>query len=92
MASANEDGDSETATFTAAVHVQFIKKIFEICGSNARKWIFCQISDNEHEKSILNLLQISHVGCNSHKLNIDVRRMINQSQTYSLLSIMLIPL
>lgn len=84
MANPSETGDDncdvedETTSFSARVHIRFFEDVFHLFGVNVHEWVLCQLADNcSVNKRIADLLEIPHVGCNNHKLNLEVRRMID---------------
>ncbi len=78
---ASEDGaDAETTSFSASVHIPFFEDVFHFYGQNVHEWALCQMADNRNtNKRIADLMNIPHVGCNNHKLNLEVKKMITES-------------
>ena len=63
----------ETAKFTAECHVNFFQETFEFYDIDLRQWIKASIADNTKTNlKIARSLGVPHVGCNNHKLNLDV--------------------
>lgn len=52
--------------------------------TNLSEWLICQIADNTNTNlKIARLLGVPHIGCMSHKLNLEVNRMISSDQILS---------
>ncbi|CAB9515777.1 Inherit from NOG: AvrBs3 and PthA family of transcription activator-like effector proteins [Seminavis robusta] len=67
----------EASSFTAQVHCDYIQELFEELGIDFDKWVFCQTADNcSTNLKLAKDLGIPHVGCMSHKFNLDVKDMI----------------
>lgn len=71
--------DDEIAQFTSQAHFDHIKTIFGYFGVSPEDWIICQIADNASvNRKLAKLLKVPHVGCLSHKFNLDVQDMISR--------------
>ena len=73
----------ETATFTAEVHVNFIKSVFDttyhINPERLKSMLVCQTCDSAAVNvKIANDLEIPHIGCYNHKLHNQVEAMIKE--------------
>lgn len=74
-ASANRDdntADEQATTFDAA----HFKDIFKYYNLDVTRWAVCQDSDNCRTNK-KRMLGIPHVGCNNHKLNSEVEKMVD---------------
>jgi hypothetical protein len=68
----------EATAFNADNHVYFFKQTLEFYNKDL-DWVVCSIADNcSVNKKIAQLLKVPHVGCQSHKLNLEVKYMINR--------------
>ncbi len=73
---------AETSTWDAKTHVHRIREVFDLFSIDISTWMSCQIADNNSiNRSVARMLRIPHVGCMSHKLNLDVERMITLDLT-----------
>ena len=53
-----------------------MREVFTFFAINLRKRAVCSIADNFLlNKKIAAILEIPHVGCNSHKLHLEVKKM-----------------
>lgn len=73
------DENSEATEFNAENHVQFFRDIFqEFYNTELGKFATCQIADNcNTNQRVAHLLNIPHVGCNNHKLNLEMKTWVN---------------
>ncbi len=68
---------AETTTWDAETHAHQIREVFDLFSIDTSTWITCLIADNTSaNRSLARILGIPHLGCMSHKLNLDVERMI----------------
>lgn len=59
-------------------HVRHIEQVFQIFKADVHDWTVCSIADNCSVYSRLaHLLDVPHVGCLSHKLNLEVKAMLS---------------
>ena len=78
----DEESGSENLTeatdFGAKTHVEHFKSIFQnFYNIDILKWTVCAIGDNcSTNHSIAKLMKLPFVGCNSHKLNLQVEKMV----------------
>ena len=71
--------DSETIEFDAGTYTEHIKNIFGIYSIVFDEWCISQTADNCNlNHSIASKLNIAHVGCSSHKLNLDIEEMVRR--------------
>ncbi|KAI0560856.1 Ribonuclease H-like protein [Gracilaria domingensis] len=71
-----DETDNETTTFNAGTHAHFFNEIFPIFGPDFASWCVCLIADNcSTNKKTASILEKRFVGCNSHKLNLEVNHM-----------------
>ena len=74
----DEDCSNETTAFNAECYVKFIKETFEVFDCDFDEWCVALIRDNINtNKRISSITGKPHVGCSSHKLNLEVRFMLN---------------
>jgi len=80
-----EDEENYEATeFDAVTHVRQLEDIFHIYGINFHEWMLCFIADNAPvNKRIAKLIEVPHVGCLSHKLNLEVNLMVENDKSLS---------
>ena len=77
-------GRAEANTFNAESHIKQLENVFSIFNLNPSDWTLCQVGDNVSvNKRIATLLNIPHVGCLNHKLNLDVKEMLRCDQRMS---------
>ena len=81
-----EESHGPSIDLNARAHIEQIESIFSLF--NVKKyeydWAVCQLAGNCFlNKSIAAKLEIPHVGCRSHKINIIVNNMILASNTMS---------
>ena len=75
-----DEEEQETVAFNADTHLSFFRDNFEFFGQDFDKWCLCPISDNcNTNKSIASKSGRPMVGCYSHKLNLEVNRMIKST-------------
>lgn len=84
MNSYNTDDDGniiagqDATRFCAETHMRHFEDIFHIFGVSVHDWVSCQIADNCNlNLKIADIMEIAHVGCASHKLNLEVRKMLS---------------
>lgn len=74
----NATGQDETTKFNAEAHLQFFSEIFPFFGQEFSKWCLCLIGDNcSTNLKVASLAKKPYVGCNSHKLNLEVNHMVD---------------
>ena len=74
----NGDQTDETAAFNAKGHVQFFIEIFSFFGQDFSKWCVFHIGDNcSTNLKVAAITCKTYVGCNSHKLNLEVDAMVD---------------
>eukprot|EP00171_Calliarthron_tuberculosum_P005080 IDg5080t1 len=76
---ASEEGtsDDEAESFDAEAHVRHLITTFKYFKLDVYKWVLCSIADNcPVNKVLARKLGVPHVGCMSHKLNLEVKHMI----------------
>lgn len=78
------EGDSqgnETTTFNAEVHLNFFRTCLEFYRQKVEEWCICFVGDNASTNlRVARLAKKTHVGCNSHKLNLEVHAMVEGHQ------------
>lgn len=88
MAQARENSEGEESEellgeaveFTARTHVAHMKEMFRYYDLDITKWAVCQVADNcSVNKKIATLLNIPHVACKSHLLNLEVNYMVEMT-------------
>lgn len=78
----SEDGQdvtmAETAVFNAEAHKNFFETTFKDCyGIDLKKWNRASITDNTSTNlRLARLMDVPHVGCKNHQLNLDVELMV----------------
>lgn len=78
--------EQETVKFDADAHRNFFGETMKWYKVNAKKWIRASIADNTTTNlKIARDMGIPHVGCNSHKLNLDVERFVRNDSELSAL-------
>lgn len=71
------EDDSETSRFDARTHIKFFTDIVKLYGLSFDQWVLCYLDDKfSVNKSIYTFTKRPLVGCNNHKLNIEVSRLI----------------
>ena len=76
----DSDDMNETISFNAETHLSFFRDNFEFFGQTFDNWCICLISDNcNTNKKIASDCGKPMVGCYSHKLNLEVTRMISST-------------
>lgn len=71
-----EVSEQETASFDADMHLSYMRDRFQFCGMDFNKWTIRFIADNTRTKfKIAHLAEKPHIGCYSHRLNLEVERM-----------------
>lgn len=79
MADDCEQENTEATRFDAETHVHQLEDIFRFYNCDVHDWTLCTIGDNcAVNKRISRLLQVPHVGCMSHKLNLEVKAMVKR--------------
>jgi hypothetical protein len=72
--------DEEAVNFTADTHCNHFKSMFLYYEIDIGDWALCQTADNCAVNSkIARLLNIPHIGCKNHLLNLEVNRMTDRS-------------
>jgi len=67
---------AETTSFDAQTHAAHIEQTFESYGVDSKSWLVCQVADNcTLNRCLARVLQVRHVGCSSHKLNLEIEAM-----------------
>lgn len=76
-----DDPQSEEASdFDSETIVEHMKEVFEFFGQDILEWTLCSIADNcDVNKKVARLLRVPHVGCLSHKLNLEVNHMVDST-------------
>lgn len=70
----------ETISFNATTHLSFFRDNFQFFGQDFNDWCVCLISDNcKTNMKIASDCGKPMIGCYSHKLNLEVNRMINST-------------
>ena len=78
------EDDAEAVKFDAETHIQQIEEVFNIFNTELREWLICSIADNcRVNKKIARLLGVPHVGSLSHKLNLELKAMVNSDRILS---------
>lgn len=73
--------DAETTSFDSQTHAEHIRSIFSLYSIPISSWLICQVTDNCNVNGLISeLLSIPHVGCSSHKLNLEVETMVQADQ------------
>jgi len=74
----DDDGLSQEATkFNAEAHLTYFREIFEYYNCDFDRWTVCLIGDNVSTNvKIASLCAKPHIGCVSHKLNLEVTFMV----------------
>eukprot|EP00171_Calliarthron_tuberculosum_P012024 IDg12024t1 len=68
---------NEATEFDTATHINHLDEVFGFFKQDVREWTVCSIADNcAVNKCIARGLRVPHVGCISHKLNLDVNSMV----------------
>ncbi len=79
-----DDVPDETTCFTAETHVHFFRETFHVFGLEFQSWCKCLIGDNASVNlRIAQLCKRPHVGCASHKLNLEVQKMVKDTPQLS---------
>jgi hypothetical protein len=74
--SENAREDEETTKFNAEAHVNFFSETLGFYGLELQ-WVKASIADNTSTNlKVARLIGCPHVGCNNHKLNLDVELMV----------------
>ena len=69
----DEEPTNDAANFYAKDHAQYFIKMFQYYNLNVKQWAKCSTADNTTTNvKTAKELGIPHVGCNSHKLNLDM--------------------
>lgn len=69
---------NEATSFNAEAHLKYFTDVLEIFGQSFSEWCSCVIADNcSTNHRIANLAGIPLIGCNSHKLNLEVNHMLS---------------
>lgn len=76
----DEGGEDKEATwFDAETQIRHLEDLLHFYGCSFHEWFLCSICDNCNlNKSIARLLDVSHIGCLSHKLNLEVNAMVSR--------------
>ncbi len=73
-----DDIEAEKTGSNAEVHLSFFKDCFEFYRIRSSDWCLWFFGDNASTNlRIVKLARIPHVGCNSHKLNLEVNAMVD---------------
>lgn len=74
----------ETAVnFNADTHVHFLKKTFDSYNIDMENWVVASIADNcSTNKCVSDLFNIPHISFNSHKINLEVNKIIDTTQSF----------
>ena len=74
----DEDCSNETTAFSTECYVKFMKETVEVFDCDFDEWFIALIGDNiSTNKRIAYIAGKPHIGCASHKLNMEVRFMVN---------------
>jgi len=74
--SSEADIEEQVVEFNAENHVRHFREMFDFYNISINDWVICQTCDNAPvNKKIAKLLQIPHVTCKSHALNLEVNYM-----------------
>ncbi len=75
-----DDSNNETTTFNAESYINFMKETFDLFECSFEEWCVFWIGDNvSTNKRVSNITRKPHVGCSSHKLNLEVKDMLEKS-------------
>ncbi len=78
-ANTNQTNEGEETAFNSGTHIYFFKEVFHFYGLDFETWTLCLIADNKTTNHrISKLIGKPIVGCNSHKLNLEVNHMCEQ--------------
>ena len=84
LPSVSRNNADEATDFSAATHVRQFEDVFKYFGINIHEWAVCTIADNcRINLKIAELMEIPHVGCTNHKLNLEVNRMVAYDKAMS---------
>lgn len=73
--------EDEAERFDADAHLRHLKEIFAFYDQDVYNWVLCSIADNAPvNKRLASLLGVPHVGCMSHKLNLEVKKMVKNDK------------
>ena len=74
--------EHEATKFNAEAHLSFMRQIFTYYNQSFDTWCLCLIGDNSATNlKVADLCNKPYVGCNSHKLNLEVNKMIENRST-----------
>eukprot|EP00171_Calliarthron_tuberculosum_P002931 IDg2931t1 len=77
--STEDSSVGEAESFDADTHIRYLDEIFKFYSQDVYKWTTCSIADNcAVNKRLAFLLNVPHVGCMSHKLNSEVKEMVQR--------------
>eukprot|EP00171_Calliarthron_tuberculosum_P001491 IDg1491t1 len=75
---------SEATSFDAVTHIRHFEDVFSVFDLNLHEWTVCIIGDNASVNRLVSeLLGKPFIGCASHKLNLEVQRMIRKDKALS---------
>ncbi len=82
-ANTNETNEGEATTFNSETNIHFFKEVFHFYGLDFETWTLCLISDNTSTNhGISKLTGKTMVGCNAHKLNLELNHMCDRNQVF----------
>jgi len=86
LAKIEEDGfnslSEEATKFNSETHLKYFRDIFEYYGSDFDEWTVCLIGDNvSTNRKISIICDKPHIGCVSHKLNLEVALMVQNDRS-----------
>lgn len=77
--SEREDNDHEAVTFGEEAHIRYFCEAMRFYDLNFSTWTKCLIADNRSvNRRIASITAKPHIGCVSHKLNLEVHYMITE--------------
>ncbi len=76
----DRNGD-EATTFNAQAHLKFFSDILQFYGQDFKEWCVCLIAGNTNTNlRAAKLAGVPHVGCASHRLNLEVDAMVRRTR------------
>ena len=74
----------ETTEFNSVAHIRQFETVFDLFHQDVHRWAVCLISDNcSVNLKISRLMELPHVGCLNHKLQLDIQDMIDSDSRLS---------
>lgn len=75
--SSTDDDTQEKTRFDPVKHVRHFEEVFQIYSTNIQKKTVCSIADNGNvNKFLARPLEVPHVDCLNHKINIGLNSMV----------------